>query len=292
MLLLHIPSVVQATFLCAACVGGYWVYWELTTGHRRRRLIEKHGCRPAKSVKTRDPILGLDAVFDIFRWGRQHTLLENISKMFFGSGNKTAQLNFLSFIPTVSIEAENVKAVLSQNDKSFGNGSTPKELDLLIGGGIFLNVGEEWHQSRELLRPSFARSQVADLTMIEKHINMIIEKIPRDSSTIDLSEVFSQFTLSTGVELVFGDSGHESDSDAESARRHVFAEVWNRLTNQVGAEGYTGKFWWWNVILDHFRMNPGFKRDCEILHGKYKVSLLDIPHCWCVKSCGIVLTRS
>jgi Cytochrome P450 len=268
MLLLHFLSVAQATLLCTASVGGYWIYWELTTGHRRRRLIEKHGCRPAKSVKTRDPILGLDAVFEIFRWGRQHTLLENMPKMFFESGNKTAQFNFLSFIPIVSIEVENVKAVLSQNFKSFSKGSTPKEPDLLIGGGIFLNVGEAWHQSRELLRPSFARSQVADLTMIEKYINMMIEKIPRDSSTIDLSKVFSQLTLSTGLELVFGNSGSESDSDPESARCHVFAEVWNRLMNWIGTEGYTGKFWWWNVILDYFRMNPGFKRDCEILHGK------------------------
>lgn len=271
MLLLHFPSVIQAMYVFAACIGGYWLYWEYTTGRRRRQLIGEHGCRSVSRVKTKDPILGLDVFFNSFRWSGQNTLLENWDRMLFGSGKKTVELNFLRNMSIFSTEAENVKKVLSLNFKVFGIPNRPKEIDLLIGDGIFTNEGKAWHQSRELLRPSFTRSQIADMGMLEKHVSALLKEIPHAGATVDLSKFFSQFTLSAATEFVFGEDGKQSDGDTQMTSRRAFTEVWNRISVFFVNEGRSGKQWLWHSLLDRLRMNPGYKRDCKTLHGKYNI---------------------
>lgn len=268
MLLLSLPSVLHTAYLCAACAVGSWLYWESTTGHRRRELVKKHGCRPPRRVRMRDPIFGLDALFDIYRWTQQHTLIENMREMLYGSGTKTVEFNSLGSIVIFTAEVDNVKTVLSLKFKSFGTVDLTKELDLVLGGGIFTSQGEAWHQSRELLRPCFARAQVADLEMIERHVSTLINKIPRDGSTTDLSKFFSQLTSSAAIEFLFGDSSAEGDSVAVTASNDSFATVWDRVSSFiVGAED-GGRLWLFWFILDRMRMNPQFRRDCHTIHGK------------------------
>lgn len=291
MLLLKLPSFIQVACLCIGCLGGYWIYWELTTGQRHRQLIKKHGCRPIARAKTSDPILGLDILFKVYRWSQQHIFLEKLTEILFGSGNKTVELNFFRIISIFTTEAENVKTVLSLNHKAFKLGDKTKELDLLLGDGIFTNEGQAWHQSRELLRPSFARSQIADLDMLEKHVNKLTDKIPRDGSTIDLSESFSQHTLSIAIEFVFGDSTSGSHSDAQTTSSEAFARDWNRVSNYLGSYGYHGKFWLWHFILDRVRLNPGLIRDCRQLHGKHEAISPEVPSIRYVERLGTLLTH-
>ncbi len=273
MLLPTTPSLLQLTYCSAACIAGYWLYWQSTTGRRHRQLVKKHGCRPVRKVKNTDPLLGLDAVFAIWRWSDQHIFLEKTSQKFFGFGAKTVQHNFLGYNVILTCEAENTKSVLSQNFKLFGLASMPKELDLLLSGGIFLKEGEAWHQSRELIRPSFARSQVADLDMLEKHVNTLIGSIPRDGSTVDLSTLFSQLTLSTAIEFLFGESSDEGNSATEEVSSHAFTQVWVRITRYLaeGGEGEHGTLWLYNFLLDRVRINPQYRRNCRTIHGEYSI---------------------
>lgn len=60
--------------------------------------------------------------------------------------------------------------------------------------------------SEALVRPSFARAQVADLDTFETHIQHLIAKIPRDGSTIDLQPLFYQLTLDSATEFLLGES--------------------------------------------------------------------------------------
>jgi cytochrome P450 len=274
-MLLHLPSVVQIISLGAVCLAGYWLYWELTIGRRRRQLIAKHGCKPVKRVKTIDPFLGLDALIKMWRWYDQHVLLEKSEELFFGSGTQTVEFNFLGFMAILSTEAENLKAVFSQQFRLFKMPTGTKELDLLLHGGIFLNEGEAWHQSRELIRPSFARSQVADLEMLEKQVSLLISKIPPDGSTVDLSTMFPQLTLSVAISFLFGESSNEVVSDAEEAEKYTFNQTWNRVSVYLASrgEGKHGVLWVFNFLLDWIRMNPRHKRDCREIHGEHRIFL-------------------
>jgi cytochrome P450 len=269
------PSIVQIISLSAVCLAGYWLYWELTTGRRRRQLITKNGCKPIQRVKTIDPFLGLDALLKMWRWYDQHMLLEKSAELFFGSGRQTVEFNFLGFMAILSTEAENLKAVFSQQFRLFKMPTGTKELDLLLHGGIFLNEGEAWHQSRELIRPSFARSQVADLEMLERQVSMLIDKVPRDGSTVDLTTMFAQLTLSVAISFLFGESSNEVVSDAEEADKYTFNQTWNRVSVYLASRGERkhGVLWVYNFLLDLVRMNPRHKRNCRKIHGRHDMFL-------------------
>lgn len=70
----------------------------------------------------------------------------------------------------------------------------------LLGESIFTTDGVAWQHSREMLRPCFSRSQlVDDLEMFERHVQHLIQAIPRDRSSADLQELFFRFTLDLGM---------------------------------------------------------------------------------------------
>lgn len=76
----------------------------------------------------------------------------------------------------------------------------------LRDAGIFTLNGAGWVHSREMLRPNFAKSQVADLGTFERHVAKLITLIPRDGSTIDLSDLFFRLTMDSATEFLFGES--------------------------------------------------------------------------------------
>lgn len=55
-----------------------------------------------------------------------------------------------------------------------------------IGKRVFSTDGAYWQYSRELIKPLFARAQVADLATLDLHLDRMMNRIPRDGSTIDL----------------------------------------------------------------------------------------------------------
>lgn len=291
MLLITVPSLFQLAYLSAACIGGYWFYWELTTGRRRRQLVRKHGCMPPKKIKTIEPILGLDVFYKTSQWTLQHTLLENIDKLLFSSGSQTVELNLIGSSTLWTTEAENIKTVLSTDFKSFRLPDKPKEIDLLLGEGIFTSDGQAWHQSRELLRPCFSRAQLADLDMLEKHVNALIEAIPRDGSTIDLSKPFSNFTLSVATNFLFGDCANEGHSNVAISSNDDFVEVWNRLSSYLVGEGEGAKTMLLRLILDRFGISSSkYKRDCRMVHGRSSCILLTVASTADITSLDTCLT--
>jgi cytochrome P450 len=296
-MLLKLPSLPLLACLAAVSIGGYWIYWELTIGRQRRQLIRRHGCKPPRRVKKWDLFLGLDGLFNSSKWLKQHTLLENLRRLWFPSGStSTVESRILFECIVVTAEPENMKAVFSGNFRSFGQATKTKEVDFLLGDGIFNIEGDAWHQSRELLRPIFARSQVADLHAFETHVRTLIERIPGDGSTVDLSNLFSQLTLSTSIDFIFDGIDGQGNADSEITSNDDFATVWNRLSSYLVGDGKRPALWVLHYIMDWFRLNPGFRRDGRILHGKYRFShskgstdtSLSPHHSVCCRSSGMV----
>lgn len=104
-------------------------------------------------------------------------------------------------------EPEIVKTVLSTKFDDFAlsqrriNAVAP-----LLGKGIFASNGAAWERSRAMIRPSFTRSQVADLDSLETHIENLISAIPRDGSTVDLQPLFFSLTMDSATDFLFGRS--------------------------------------------------------------------------------------
>ncbi|KAM5475038.1 hypothetical protein MauCBS54593_001509 [Microsporum audouinii] len=172
----------------------------------RRQFARCHGCRPVARSSNKDPFLGLDVIHRSIRNSRKHKALERSCERFHKLGN-TFKLRVF-FTPIIStVEPENIKSVLAINFKDYGIIHRLKVLEPLLGKGIFGTDDDHWARSRALIRPNFARDQVADLTMFEDLIPDLFALIPRDGkTTVDLQSLFFRYTTDSATDFLFGES--------------------------------------------------------------------------------------
>ena len=161
----------------------------------------------------------------------------------------------------VTSEPENLKHILSLQFKSFSIGKDRiAAFGTLLGEGIFTTEGASWSHSREMLRPNFVRSQVGDLATFQQHVDYLIQAIPRDGSTVDLSELFFKLTFDSASEFLFGESSNTLVPDTASEKGANFAEVYNRAL-----EGLMKQFSIWRRF-SLFR-DRQYEADVKTLHG-------------------------
>ncbi|TLD20553.1 hypothetical protein PspLS_08711 [Pyricularia sp. CBS 133598] len=100
-----------------------------------------------------------------------------------------------------------MKCVLSSHFKDFSNGDLrSKSVAPLLGRGILAADGEEWHRQRALIRPSFVRTQVTDLSVFERHATQLIDAIERQGYSVDAQHLVEQMILDANMEYFFGES--------------------------------------------------------------------------------------
>lgn len=133
----------------------------------------------------------------------------------------------------------------------------------MFGKTIFTNEGQAWHQSHELLRPCFARSQVADLDMLEVHASRLMSDIPCDGLSIDLSKLFPHCTLSVSTDFLFGSGSGEALFGACGGTKDHFLEVWDRVSDFLVGGGHITETMFMSFPLYHFSVNNAeYERDC------------------------------
>ncbi|KAJ6157474.1 n-alkane-inducible cytochrome P450 [Penicillium chermesinum] len=107
----------------------------------------------------------------------------------------------------MTVEPKNIQSILALKFKDFELGTyRNKSFYPLLGYGIFSTDGSKWEHSRAMLRPNFARNQIADIEIYERHVAALIKQIPRDGSTVDLQELFFRMTIDSATEFLFGES--------------------------------------------------------------------------------------
>ncbi len=94
-------------------------------------------------------------------------------------------------------DPKNIQVMLSTQFDDFDLGPTRNgNFWPLLGNGIFTQDGPAWEHSRAMMRPQFAREQVSDLNLEEKHVQNMIRvldsKLKDDHWTdiIDLQVLF------------------------------------------------------------------------------------------------------
>ncbi|EAW15604.1 cytochrome P450 [Aspergillus fischeri NRRL 181] len=185
-----------ATIACI-CIKRYLV---------RRQFARKHGCQPVARSFSKDPFLGLDTIPKTIGALRQHKILERSCNLFRNYGN-TFTVKELQKSAILTIEPENIKTVLSLKFNDYGLSHRLQPFKPLLGEGIFDTDGAHWASSRALIRPSFTRDQVADLTALEELIQDLFALLPRDEKTVvDLQELFFRYTIDSATEFLFGQS--------------------------------------------------------------------------------------
>ncbi|KAK2626072.1 hypothetical protein QTJ16_004334 [Diplocarpon rosae] len=140
-------------------------------------------------------------------------------------------------------DPENVRAILATQFTDYGKGEPfHREWAPFLGDSIFTTDLDQWHASRQLIRPQFVRDRVSDLEVFETHVQILIRKIVEggcvkgiEGSEIEVSDLFFRYTLDAATHFLLG-SSLGSLEVPEQAFAEAFGEV-QRVQNIIARAG-------------------------------------------------------
>ncbi|KAI4122338.1 MAG: hypothetical protein LQ338_005877 [Usnochroma carphineum] len=130
--------------------------------------------------------------------------------------------------------------------------------------------GSFWEHSRALMRPTFARSQVANLAAYDVLVERLIKLIPKDGIDTDLQPLFARLALDSSTTFLFGHSA-ASLTESWTADDDAFLRAYNY------GQAYVGKIMLlppWKLLT----MDKRFSRSCAVARkfvDKYIAEALD-----------------
>ena len=201
---------------------------------RVKVVMKKLNC-VAPTVEL-DGFFGFSVIFTLLKHKREGTLVD------FRKDMETDTLKFrVAGTPIViTRNPENIKAILATQFNDFVLGGRHDHLGPLLGDGIFTLDGSGWKHSRAMLRPQFAREQVAHVKSLEPHIQLLAKHIRKfQGKPFDIQKLFFRLTMDSATEFLFGesvDSLHDetigfSKSAIDFDGKNEFAEAFN--TSQI-----------------------------------------------------------
>ena len=142
-------------------------------------------------------------------------------------------------------DPENIKAILATQFTDYGKGKPfHEEWKDFLGDSIFTTDLDQWHASRQLIRPQFIKDRVSDLDVFETHVQVLMEQITKagkrwdgsQGGELDVSDLFFRYTLDAATHFLLGRSvGSLELPEQEFAE--AFAEV-QRVQNIIARAGY------------------------------------------------------
>ena len=167
----------------AAIVAGVLLCRRAVLYIRLKQAEERNGCQPPPKYAHLDPILGLDLFLDQAKAMKRGDT-GRIERARFSKYGKTFQANSWGTKIIYTMEPTNIQAILAQSFDHFG--VEPMRLHIgepFIGRGVFSTDGAYWRHSRDLLKPMFAKAQVANFASLENHLTRMMGRIPPDGFT-------------------------------------------------------------------------------------------------------------
>lgn len=137
-------------------------------------------------------------------------------------------------------DPENIKAILATQFTDYGKGKPfHDEWKDFLGDSIFVTDLDQWHASRQLIRPQFIKDRVSDLDVFEEHVQILMRQIGEkgygNGGEVDVSDLFFKYTLDAATHFLLGRSVGSLEKDVEFA--DAFGEV-QRVQNIIARAGY------------------------------------------------------
>ncbi|KAL5397352.1 hypothetical protein PMIN03_012889 [Paraphaeosphaeria minitans] len=234
MALLSTANLQAIALSCIGALIAYRVYWEATTGAAQRSLARQHGCLPPKSFRSKYWLFGLDVFLANIKAYREHKLLERWTKTLTSHNAHTLVAKIFSQTFFLTDDPENIKAMLATEFDQWSLGQERiKQMEAYLGHGIFTSEGASWKHSRDMLRPCFERSQVADISILEKHTARLLQNVPKDGTTVDLQPLLHELTLDVATEFLFGRSTDAQDRGREDNACKAFIDAFEYCQNPM-----------------------------------------------------------
>ncbi|KAF7961094.1 hypothetical protein EAE96_000761 [Botrytis aclada] len=189
----------------------YIIVNSLIQSQRRRVQAKKLGCEKPPAQKNDRPF-GIDQVTRALNSLAAKTFPTETQKKYKEINALTYSNSILGNDGFATIDENNIKAMLGTQFPDFDLGA-PRIDNFMpfLGPGIFAQDGKDWERSRALMRPQFARDNLSDLKMEEKHVQVLLKALPeieKDgwSGEVDIQPLLFRFTLDTATEFLLGQS--------------------------------------------------------------------------------------
>lgn len=242
-----------------AVVFSLYVVHRLHLFWQRYRLSSREGCRPCPKYPQRDPIFGLDTLWETIQGFKDGHYLELLIKRHNQYG-RTFSFNQFSETTISTCDPGVMKCVLSTHFKDFSTGDLrSNSLTPLLGQGILTIDGEQWRHQRALIRPSFNRAQVTDLSTFEHHATDLIQAIMRNGCDVDAHDLVQKMVLDANIEYLFGEPiGLLEEQASESA------QILNESID-CALEGVIYRLRLGKLMFLH--RDPKFREACRTIHS-------------------------
>lgn len=240
----NIPTDFTAALVASTVLVGFVLLASrLSMSTSSRSFQAKNNCKPPPAYPQKDPIFALDLVFEAFSSFRSKTFLNMITQRHAKMG-PTFSARSMGRPYFFTVDPENIKTVLSLRFKDYSLGERGPIMGPLLGRGIFVTDGTEWAHSRAVLRPNFVKDQVADLSMVDRHIGdlmALIRPYAQAGTTIDLQPIFLRFTLDSATEFLFNQS--TDTLSHPGPKEKAFSEAFQLALNDIATAFRMGPFW-------------------------------------------------
>jgi cytochrome P450 len=183
-------------------------------------------------------VLDVDLVAKAVRHTRAHTNLEAWQD-FFSSGRYTVEAAPGGLRCIFTADPENIKAILATQFTDYGKGEPfHEDWKEFLGDSIFTTDLDQWHTSRQLIRPQFIKDRVSDLDVFEEHVQILMQQIRNagQGAEIDVSDLFFRYTLDAATHFLLGRSVRSLEL-GEQEFANGFNEV-QRVQNIIARAGY------------------------------------------------------
>ncbi|PVH71820.1 cytochrome P450 [Cadophora sp. DSE1049] len=230
--------------LLLSLLGTYIIYkliHSLLQTHHNRLTATRLNCLPAPLQPNTLP-LGLDHILAAL-----HAIKTKTFPSYLLNRSSTLPLTFSTSILGVSrlftAEIPNIQALLATQFEDFDLGELRRlNAHPFLGKGIFLQDGKEWERSRALIRPQFARAQISDLELEERHLRVLLGGIEAGNDgwteEMDLQPLLFNLTLDAATEFLLGKSAESQSiflksrkegktAGAENADAQAFGEAFD-----------------------------------------------------------------
>ncbi|KAG5986295.1 hypothetical protein E4U54_005506 [Claviceps lovelessii] len=200
----------QMLFATALLIAAILGFRELLLRWHLRVKTIRNGCLPPKKYPHRLPW-----IFD--PWGKDFQLAKldaltagRFNRFYaeqFSQHGRTFTLRTPAGQTLNTIDADNFRTVLALKFEDYNKEPVRSKAALkFLGLGVFTKDGLGWKHSRELLRPLFKRAELSDIDRFKKHVDRMLDLIPRDGRTVNMAPLLGKLFLDSGTEFTFGES--------------------------------------------------------------------------------------
>ncbi|KAF2795331.1 cytochrome P450 52A11 [Melanomma pulvis-pyrius CBS 109.77] len=206
--------------------------------YQRNRRIARLGSRAP--IRTTYLPYGVDFLYQILQYMLKDKNYELWLHMFktYAYGRFTIESDGAERV-ILTADPENIKALLATQFKEFGKGEAFRlDWHAFLGDSIFTTDGDQWHNSRQLIRPQFIKDRVSDLDIFEEHTQILLEKLGGNRE-VDFLNLMFRYTLDAATHFLLGKSV-ESLTNPQT----VFADAFYNVQRIQGLIARIGPLSW------------------------------------------------